>query len=144
MTGTRPLSTTQLYISLSFAEGAWPGATGLAEDVRRYGLWMRDEAKKRIGHLYPSVEVTAEMAKARRDLAPYKGRKLTVIAWLWARTVPSPHPSFSHVRVPLVSSFVLASKKGKEVWIEPIVEGDSYRFEIRTGKPPAEAESPGP
>ena len=120
---------------------SWSGATGLAEDVRRYGLWMRDEAKKRIGHLYPAVEVTAEMAKSRPDLAPYKGRKLTVIAWLWARTVPSPHPSFSHVRVPLVSSFVLSSKKGKEVWIEPVVEGDSYRFEIRTGKPQEGAEN---
>ena len=119
---------------------AWPGATGLAEDVRRYGLWMRDEAKKRIGHLYPTVEVTAEMAKARPDLAPYKNRKLTVIAWLWARTVPSPHPSFTHVRVPLVSSFVLSSRKGKQVWVEPIVEGDAYRFEIHTGKPPADAE----
>ena len=118
----------------------WPGATGLAEDVRRYGYWMREEAKKRIGHLYPPVEVTAEMAQGRPDLKPYVGRKLTVIAWLWARTVKSPDPRFRNVHVPLVSSYVLSKKTGKEVWMEPVVEGDKWRFEIRLGKPPDWAE----
>ena len=61
---------------------SWPGATGLAEDVRYYGAWMREEAQKRIGHLYPPVEITAEMAKERPDLKPLVGQKLTVIAWL--------------------------------------------------------------
>ena len=74
---------------------SWRGAQGLAEDVRYYGQWMRDEAEKRIGHLYPKVEVTAEMAKERPDLKPYVGQKLTVIAWLWARTVKSPNPAFA-------------------------------------------------
>jgi adenine-specific DNA methylase len=50
----------------------WPGATGLAEDVRYYGAWMREEAQKRIGHLYPPVEITAEMAKERPDLKLYR------------------------------------------------------------------------
>ncbi len=75
----------------------WKGAQGLAEDVRYYGQWMRDEAEKRIGHLYPKVEVTAEMAKERPDLKKYVGQKLTVIAWLWARTVKSPNPAFAHM-----------------------------------------------
>ena len=132
------------YLAAKDAKGAkddfWPGATGLAEDVRRYGYWMREEAKKRIGHLYPQVEITAEMAKSRPDLKPYVGQKLTVIAWLWARTVKSPNPMFSHVDVPLVSSFILSSKKGKEAWVEPIVEGDKWRFEVRVGTPPKGAE----
>ena len=114
----------------------WPGATGLAEDVRRYGYWMREEAKKRIGHLYPQVEVTKEMAEKRPDLKQYIGKKLTVIAWLWARTVKSPNPAFSDVDVPLVSSFILSSKKGKEAYVEPIVEGDKWHFEVRVGTPP--------
>src|SRR6266542_2653507 len=88
----------------------WPGASGLAEDVRRYGVWMRAEAQKRIGHLYPQVEVTTEMARERPDLKPLVGHRLTVIAWLWARTVKSPNPAFSHVDVPLASTFILASK----------------------------------
>ena len=92
---------------------SWPGATGLAEDVRYYGAWMRNEAQKRIGHLYPPVEITAEMAKERPDLKPLVGQKLTVIAWLWARTVKSPNPAFSHVDVPLASTFILANKDGK-------------------------------
>ncbi len=117
----------------------WSGARGLAEDVRRYGHWMREEAEKRIGRLYPKVKVTAEMAVDRPDLKPYVGEELTVIAWLWARTVKSPNPAFAHVDVPLASSFVLSSKKGKEAWVEPVVEGDDYRFEIRVGAPPAEA-----
>jgi len=99
----------------------WPGATGLAEDVRRYGHWMREEAEKRIGHLYPKVKITKEMVAKRTDLKPYEGQELTVIAWLWARTVKSPNPAFSHVDVPLASSFVLSSKKGKEAWVEPVI-----------------------
>ncbi len=117
----------------------WVGAQGLAEDVRRYGQWMRDEAEKRIGHLYPNVRVTAEMAATREDLKPLVGQDLTVIAWLWARTVKSPNPAYSHVDVPLVSSFVLASKEGKEAWVEPVVEGGTYRFAVRTGPPPSSA-----
>jgi putative DNA methylase len=68
----------------------WPGASGLAEDVRRYGSWMRTEAQKRIGHLYPPIEVTPEMVRERPDLKPLLGKKLTVIAWLWARTLMDP------------------------------------------------------
>jgi putative DNA methylase len=110
----------------------WSGAKGLADDVRYYGKWMREEAQKRIGHLYPPVEITAEMATNRPDLKPLVGQKRTVIAWLWARTVKSPNPAFSHVDVPLASSFILCSKQGKEVYVEPIVHGDSYRFAVRT------------
>lgn len=111
------------------------GATGLAEDVRYYGQWMRDEAVKRIGHLYPKVKVTAEMVRERPDLGPYEGRELTVIAWIWARTVRSPNPAFSNVEVPLASTFMLSTKKGKEAWVEPVVEGEGYRFRIRVGEP---------
>jgi putative DNA methylase len=117
----------------------WSGAKGLAEDVRRYGYWMREEAIKRIGHLYPKVKITPAMVADRADLKPYLGDELTVIAWLWARTVRSPNPAFSHVEVPLVRSFVLSSKKGKEAWVDPVIEGDRYRFVVRIGKQPANA-----
>ena len=97
-------------------ENDWPGATGLAEDVRRYGHWMRKQAEKRISHLYPKIKTTKEMVAERPNLKQYEGQELTVIAWLWVRTVKSPNPAFSHVDVPLASSFVLSSKKGKEAW----------------------------
>ncbi len=113
----------------------WKGAQGLAEDVRYYGRWMRDEAEKRIGHLYPKVEVTAAMARERPDLEGYVGRKLTVIAWLWARTVKSPNPAFRDVDVPLASTFMLSTKKGKEAYVEPVIEGGGYRFTVKAGKP---------
>lgn len=119
----------------------WSGARGLAEDVRRYGHWMREEAYKRIGHLYPQVEITAEMAKDRPDLKPLVGQKFTVIAWLWARTVRSPNPAYSSVEVPLVRSFRLSTKLGKEAWVEPIVDGakKSYEFQVRLeGEPSLE------
>ncbi len=118
----------------------YEGPQGLAEDVRRYGYWMREEAKKRIGRLYPQVEITAEMAKARPDLQPYVGKKLTVIAWLWARTVKSPDPRFSHVDVPLISSFILSKKKGHEAYVQPVIEDDTYHFEVKLGMPPKGAE----
>jgi len=134
---------------------SYRGAQGLAEDVRYYGKWMRDEAEKRIGHLYPKVEVSAEMAKDRPDLKQYVGQKLTVIAWLWARTVKSPNPAFAQVDVPLASTFMLSTKAGKEAYVEVVREeerevrgsaADShssllsprsspYRFTVRTGKP---------
>ncbi|MBW2131483.1 MAG: DUF1156 domain-containing protein [Deltaproteobacteria bacterium] len=113
----------------------WKGAKGLAEDVRYYGKWMRDEAEKRIGHLYPKIEVTPETAKDRPDLKPYVGRKLTVIAWLWARTVKSPNPAFAHVDVPLASTFMLSTKPGKEAYVEPVIENGSYWFTVKAGKP---------
>ena len=113
----------------------WRGAQGLAEDVRYYGQWMRDEAEKRIGHLYPKIEITAEMAKERPDLKPYVGKKLTVIAWLWARTVKSPNPAFAQVDVPLASTFMLSTKAGKEAYVEPVIEDGGYRFTVKVGKP---------
>jgi putative DNA methylase len=113
----------------------WRGAQGLAEDVRYYGKWMRDEAAKRIGHLYPRVEITAEMVKTRPDLEPLVGQNLTVIAWLWARTVKSPNPAFGDVDVPLVSTFMLSTKPGKEAYIEPVIEDGGYRFRVKVGKP---------
>ena len=113
----------------------WKGTQGLAEDVRFYGKWMRDEAEKRIGHLYPKVEITAEMAAERPDLKKYIGQKLTVIAWIWVRTVKSPNPAFAEIDVPLASSFLLSTKPGKEAYIEPILENGNYRFTVKGGKP---------
>ena len=112
------------------------GAEGLAEDVRYYGQWMRDEAEKRIGHLYPQIEVTKELAKDRPDLQPLIGQKLTVIAWLWARTVASPNPAVGGAEVPLVSTYMLSTKPGKESYVHPVVEQGRYRFTVRTGTPP--------
>ena len=114
----------------------WRGAQGLAEDLRSYGRWMREEAQKRIGHLYPQVEITPAMARERPDLKQYEGRNLTVIAWLWARTVKSPNPAFADVEVPLASTFVLSTKKGREAYVEPVIEGREYRFAVRVGAPP--------
>ena len=116
-------------------EREWSGAQGLAEDVRYYGKWMRDEAQRRIGHLYPMVEVTPAMVRGRPDLRPYEGRKLTVIAWLWARTVKSPNPAFADIDVPLASTWMLSTKKGKLAYIDPVVEGREYRFVVKTGVP---------
>jgi putative DNA methylase len=105
--------------------GQWPGATGLADDVRYYGQWMRDEAFKRIGHLYPKVKLPPE----------YGGGEATVIAWLWARTVKCPNPACG-AQMPLVRSFWLSRKKGKEAWVEPQVDtaARSVRFGTRTGE----------
>jgi len=116
----------------------WHGVQGLAADVRYYGQWMREQAQRRIGHLYPPMTITPELATDRPDLKP--GEQLTVIAWLWARTVKSPNPAFAHVDVPLVTIFILSGKPGNEAYVEPIVAGDAYRFTVRTGAPPAWAQ----
>jgi len=120
---------------LALLKKEWKGVEGLAEDLRYYGKWVRDEAQRKIGHLYPKVEVTAEMVEKRPDLKPYLGQKLSVIAWLWARTVKSPNPAFRDVEVPLAASFLLSNKPGKEAWVDPVLSESGYRFEVRVGKP---------
>lgn len=138
--GRPPVHPDARKVSELIAPG-WNGTLGLAADVRNYGRWMRDEAERRIGHLYPKVTITDEMAATRPDLASLVGESLTVIAWLWARTVKSPSPAFSHVDVPLVSSFVLSRKEGREAFVEPVVEGSEYRFKVRIGSPDETAKS---
>ncbi|EAX48519.1 protein of unknown function DUF1156 [Thermosinus carboxydivorans Nor1] len=103
----------------------WQGAAGLAADVRYYGEWMRREAAKRIGHLYPKVKLPPE----------HGGGEATVIAWLWARTVRCPNPACGW-EMPLASKFWLSTKKGKEAWVEPVVDGavKQVRFVVKTGK----------
>ena len=131
----RPPVNPEVLLRRDLIAREWHGADGLAEDVRFYGRWMRDEAEKRIGHLYPNVTLTAEMTTNRPDLKPCVGKTLKIIAWLWARTVKSPDPAFAHVDVPLASTFMLSTKGGKEAYVEPVVEGDRYRFRVRIGKP---------
>ena len=100
-------------------------AEGLAEDVKHYGEWMRDRAFERIGHLYPKVDLPREYGE---------NKQATVIAWIWARTVPSPDPAFSDVQVPLVSSFLVSSKAGREVWVEPLIDRATKTIEYRIRK----------
>jgi putative DNA methylase len=118
----------------------WPRATGLAEDVRRYGAWMDAEAQRQLAGLYPPAEIDAEIVQERPELKPLLGHKLPVIAWIWARTVKSPNPAFSDAYVPLASTFVLHSKAGREAYVQPIIDGDKYRLVVKSGSPPADAE----
>ncbi|QAA75940.1 MAG: Adenine-specific DNA methylase containing a Zn-ribbon [Candidatus Bipolaricaulis sibiricus] len=115
----------------------WRGAGGLAADVRYYGRVILERAREKIGHLYPTVRVTAEMAAEHPHLEPYVGKALPVIAWLWARTVPSPNPAARGAHVPLMSTFWLSSKKGSEAYLEPVVDrtAGTWRFVVRTGAP---------
>ena len=98
---------------------AWSRAQGLAEDVRYYGEWMKQEAYKRIGHLYPKVKVPREQG----------GGEATVIAWIWARTVKCPNPACG-CEMPLVHSFMLSKKKGKEAWVEPVFENGETTYKV--------------
>lgn len=107
----------------------WSGARGMAEDVRRYGHWMREEAFKRIGNFYPTIKITPEMVAERPDLKQYKGQKLTVIAWLWTRTVKCPNPACG-CQMPLLSSFTLSSKKGKEAFLLPTYNEGKLVFTV--------------
>jgi putative DNA methylase len=104
----------------------WHGAQGLADDISYYGNWMRDEAERRIGHFYPKASLPKE----------YGSEEATVIAWLWVRTVTCPNPA-CNAQMPLTSEWWLSKKKGKEVWVEPMVdrEAKTVNFEVRMGEP---------
>ncbi|MBS3975903.1 MAG: DUF1156 domain-containing protein [Syntrophomonadaceae bacterium] len=108
---------------VSRIKGSWRGAEGLAEDVRYYGEWMKQEAFKRIGHLYPKVKVPKEQG----------GGEATVIAWIWTRTVKCPNPACG-CEMPLASSFVLSKKKGREAYIQPVIEGNKICYVVEYGK----------
>jgi len=111
----------------TFVKTKWDNAAGLAEDVRFYGEWLKSEAYKRIGHLYPS----AELPKA------FGGGKATVFTWIWARTVKCPNPACG-CEMPLVGSYELTIKKGKEAWMKPIPNNGKIDFSIQYGKCPKE------
>ena len=113
----------------------WSGAEGLAEDIRYYGQWIRDEAEKTMGINYPTIQITNEIIKDRPELRKDLIENLNVSAWLWTRTIKSPNPAFSQVFVPLVSTFILSTTKGKEAYIEPIVDRNGYTFRVKIGKP---------
>lgn len=97
----------------------WSGAAGLAEDVRYYGEWMKREAFKRIGYLYPKVK-------------DERGKEHTVIAWIWTRTVKCPNPACG-CEMPLARNFTLAKKKGRGVYIRPVIDGKKIRYKVQTG-----------
>jgi putative DNA methylase len=106
-----------IYPGLADAQiRTWNGAEGLAADVRAYGQWISDEAKKRIGHLYPNAPLP-------------DGSTLPVIAWIWARTVTCPNPR-CRIRMPLVRSWWLGKKKGKEAYVVPFVVDGRVQFSI--------------
>lgn len=116
-------------------ESEWKNAKGLASDVRFYGDLVRSEAEKKLSALYPKIVITPELILERPDLAQFLNKKLNVIAWIWARTVKSSNPAFADVHVPLTSTFMLSTKSGKEAYVEPIINGNSYVFKVKTGKP---------
>ncbi|MDO5285215.1 MAG: DUF1156 domain-containing protein [Actinomycetia bacterium] len=112
---------------------SWTGAEGLAEDVRCYGQWVRDQAEQRIGHLYPKATLP-------------DGSQATVIAWIWARTVTCPNPGCG-IEMPLTRSWWLGKKKGKEAYVVPEVVGDpthpsGRRVRFSIGHDPAQAPTP--
>ncbi|MBR6861289.1 MAG: DUF1156 domain-containing protein [Acidaminococcaceae bacterium] len=109
---------------IAFAKDVWKGAAGLAEDVRYYGEWMKQEAFKRIGHLYPTVKVPREQG----------GGEATVIAWIWAHTVKCPNPACG-CQMPLINSYYMSKKPGKEAYVLPVIDGNSMHFEAHIGKP---------
>lgn len=121
----------------SLIDQEWRGAEGLSEDIRYYGKWVRVEAEKRIGQLFPKIKVTKEMAQKRSDLKQYVGKELTIVAWKYCRTVPSPDPAVHGAHVPLTTTFWLSKKRGNETYIYPTINRNTntYSFEIRPGNP---------
>lgn len=102
----------------------WPGASGLAEDVRRYSRWIDKQARDRIGSNYPTVALPSEEG----------GGRTTVIAWIWARTVTCPNPACG-ATMPLLNSFVLSRRKNREAWLDPVPNRSNgiVEFKVRRG-----------
>ena len=121
----------------------WSGAKGLAEDVRRYGYWMREEAFKRIGHLYPQVDLDTGKPVLAQPAGKAEARQQHSYSDRLALGThrQKPQSGVFACRCAMVSTFILSSKAGKEAYVQPVIEGDSYHFEVRTGKPPESAKN---
>ena len=89
----------------------WKGTAGLVDDIRYYGAWMREAAYKEVGHFYPKAQLQ-------------DGNSATVVAWLWARTIPCSNPACG-LQMPLMRTFQLSKKKGNEHWVKPVVDRES-------------------
>ena len=109
---------------------SYRGAEGLAEDITWLAQKMSEESFDKIGHLYPKIKLSAH----------YGGGEATVMAWLWARTIPSPNPAVGRAHIPLISSFWLSKKKGRMAWVKPVIEDQKIAFEVQYGTPPNEPE----
>jgi putative DNA methylase len=112
---------------------------GLAEDIWFYGQLILNETKRQLSFAYPEARVTTQMLDSQPNLKSFVGKDLTVLAWRWARSVRSPNPAFSHAKVPLISSFVLTERSGQGAYLKPVINGDSYRFEVAFGEIPEAA-----
>ena len=99
----------------------WRGVEGFAEDVRYYGNWIKNQAFKKIGNLYPKVEI------------PNLKSEATVVAWIWVRTVKCPNPACG-CEMPLIRSFYLSKKKGREIYLNPKFEGNVFSYTIGSGR----------
>ena len=104
----------------------WRAAEGLAEDVRCYGQWLRDEAYRRVGYLYPTITAPG-------------GTEHSVLAWKWARTVTSPNPA-NPIETPLINTWWLSKKKGREFFVEASVQDGEVQYEVVGGKPDPSAQ----
>jgi len=105
------------------------GAKGLAEDVRRYGYWMREEAFKRIGHLYPQVDLDTGLPVFPSDIEiKEECNAATVIAWIWYAPLKAPIRHFlmwmCHWHRPLSCP----ARRGKKPDVQPVIEGDKLSF----------------
>lgn len=113
----------------------WTKGEGVSTDIRYYSKWIQKRTKHLIGHLFPKICVTEKTVESRPDLREFVGEEFDVSAYLWARTVASPDPAFSNVHVPLVATFLLSTKNGKEAFISPTVSNGEYTFDVKIGLP---------
>ena len=111
------------------------GSRGIAEDIVFYGKWINNQAKNYAEKEYKNIKITEQLVNKNTDLKPLLGLELKPIAYLWARTVKSPNPAFSDIKVPLLATYFLCNKKGKETYIVPEIENNNYSFLIKNGVP---------
>lgn len=92
------------------------GRNALADEVRRWGEWVANQAQTAVAGLFP------EGKDGDRGLV-----------WFWARTMPCANPACG-VEIPLVKSWWLANSR-RQVWLRPIATNGEVRLELCTGAP---------
>jgi adenine-specific DNA methylase len=88
------------------------------EDLKKWGDWVLEEAKKEIGRFYPSDP---------NGNIP--------VGYIWARTIRCQNPSCS-AEIPLMRRFWLAKKGNKKVSLKMIIdyENKTINFQVVKGK----------
>lgn len=95
----------------------------LVKDVKKWGDWVLEEARKELEEFYP-----ADVEEKKTALGKTRTESISV-GYIWARTIRCQNPS-CEAEIPLMRQYWLAKKPGKQITLYPYVSGKQVKYKI--------------